>query len=131
MKCSPFHACYNNVYDDWSKSANAGRRKSRCWLLRDALGRFIGGETGGNQPAEGVAGLVAQGISWVLILCSRWCGGGGAGEGGGEEETPPSPAGDLKDALDEFLDHLDPTWLDDLVSANRLRAGNPPNDILS
>jgi hypothetical protein len=92
-------------------------------LLRDALAQFLGGGTSGAAPAAGVTGWVAQGISWILVLCARWCG-GGAGEGEGEEETPPSPAEGLKDALDEFLDHLDPTWLDDLVNQAYVIDGN-------
>ena len=88
-------------------------------MLRDALEEFLDGTEPAEQPTTepGITGIFAQGISWILILCSRYCGPEDTEEGGEEEaETPPSPARTLKDALDNFLDNIDPAWLDDLVN---------------
>lgn len=89
-------------------------------MLRDALGEFLGGaeheETTDTEPG-GITGIFALAISWIIILCSRYCGTEDTGEGDEEEtETPPSPAETLKDALDDFLDNIDPAWIDDLVN---------------
>ncbi|HHM05337.1 MAG TPA: hypothetical protein ENJ19_06290 [Gammaproteobacteria bacterium] len=91
-------------------------------LLRDALEKFLAG--GEGAPADkGVFGWVAVGISWFLTLCANYCGRrpGSDGEGG---EAPSSPADALKDALDDFLDQRDPTWLDDLVNQAYVIDGN-------
>ena len=108
---------------------------TRCtlkWLLavlalfRDALRDFLQDSTDEERPDTGLMGWVAAGVSWVLVLCSRYCGGQptGNGDGDGNGETPPTPAEVLKQALDEFLDNLDPTWLDDLVNQAYVIDGN-------
>ncbi len=88
-------------------------------MLRNALEEF----QVGTEPAEppttgpGITGIFALAISWILNLCSSYCGHEDTGEGDEEEtETPPSPAETLKDALDDFLDNIDPAWIDDLVN---------------
>ncbi len=94
-------------------------------LLRDRLEDFL---TGGSDDAAGDNGLlgwVTVGISWLLVLCGRLCGGGETtGEDGGTGETPPSPVEALKDALDDFLDGVDPSWIDDLVNQSHVIDGN-------
>ncbi len=92
-------------------------------MLRDGLRDLLEGTTPSERPAAGIAGgilgFMAQGISWILILCSRYCAGSAAPEDEGEEdeeEQPPSLAEILKDALDDFLDHVNFAWLDDLVN---------------
>jgi hypothetical protein len=89
-------------------------------LLRDALAKFLEGtEPAEHGPATGVgavAGFMAQGVSWILLLCSKYCGGAMPVEGEEEEEQSPSLAETLKETLDDFLDHLNPAWLDDLVN---------------
>lgn len=86
-------------------------------MLRDALRDFLEDEQPSEQPETGITGILAQSISWILVLCSRYCGGAAPPEGEeGEEEQPPSLAEVLVDALDDFLDHVRLQWLDDLVN---------------
>ncbi|MDX9819569.1 MAG: hypothetical protein RBT16_11695, partial [Desulfococcus multivorans] len=87
-------------------------------LMRDMLRALLDGDTAAPQPGAGLAGgalgILAMGVSWIQMLCSRYCGGAAPTEEG-EEEVPPSPAEILADALDDFLADADPGRLDDLV----------------
>jgi hypothetical protein len=86
-------------------------------MLRDALRDFLEDEQPSEQPEAGITGILAQSISRILVLCSRYCGGAAPPEGEeGEGEQPPSLAEVLVDALDDFLDHVRLQWLDDLVN---------------
>lgn len=90
-------------------------------MLRDGLRGFIDGQEPGEQPgggfASGVPGVITAGVSWILMICSRYCAGTQPPtEDGADEEPPPSPVEVLVDELDDFLDHVSLTWLDDLVN---------------
>ena len=90
-------------------------------MLRDGLRGFIDGQEPGEQPgggfAGGVPGVITAGVSWILMICSRYCAGTQPPtEDGTDEEPPPSPVEVLVEELDDFLDHVSLTWLDDLVN---------------
>lgn len=87
-------------------------------LLRDALAEYLEGKAPGQPASEaGITGYMALGVSWIVMLCQRYCGAAAGGEpGGGGGEEPTSPAEVLKDSLDDFLDHVNPAWIDDLVN---------------
>lgn len=96
-------------------------------LLRDRLGQMLGGEPVAEpkEPADLSAGTLAiSGVSWLVYFCSRFCPGGQPPGGTGPNAEPESPAQDLKDALDDLLDHLNPTWLTDLVNQSYRIEGN-------
>jgi hypothetical protein len=94
-------------------------------LFRDWLSAYLDGSSDEEVGDNGLLGLVTVGISWVLLLCSRYCGGSTTpGGGSGDGETPPSPVEVLKEALDEFLDGMDPAWIDDLANQAYVIDGN-------
>ncbi len=89
-------------------------------MLRDMLHSFLKGEPPSENPAGGVnggaMGMLAMGVSWIHVLCSRYCSGAQPAEGEKGEEQPPSPVKALVDILDDFLDNANVSWLDDLVN---------------
>lgn len=88
-------------------------------LLRDRLALMIQGQqvTEPQQPAEVNAGTVAAtSVGWLLYFCSRFCGGGHAPGDTGPGTEEESPAQELEDALDDLLEHLNPAWIEDLVT---------------
>jgi hypothetical protein len=89
-------------------------------MLRDGLRGFIDGQEPGEQPDGGFAGsvpgVITAAVSWILMICSRYCAGTQPPTEDGEDEPPPSPVEALVDELDDFLDHVSLSWLDDLVN---------------
>ncbi|UCF91857.1 MAG: hypothetical protein JSW39_26900 [Desulfobacterales bacterium] len=90
-------------------------------MLRDGLRGFIDGQETGEQPGGGFAsdvpGVITAAVSWILMICSRYCAGTQPPpEEGADEEPPPSPVEVLVDELDQFLAQVNLTWLDDLVN---------------
>jgi len=96
-------------------------------LLRDALDALLQGKppaapvgTGNWTAAEIGVALV----SWTVSFCAKYCG-GEPPIGGTDGGTPPrSPSDDLKDAIDDLLNNLDLTWLEDLVNQSYIIDGN-------
>lgn len=96
-------------------------------LLRERLREVLDGRAKPERPeAEAewtYAGVMTQSVAWITYLCSRYC--GEVTAPGEEGPTPgPSPIEDLEEALDDFLDNLDATWLDDLVNQSYVIENN-------
>jgi len=96
-------------------------------LLREKLREVLDGRAKAERPeAEAewtYAGVMTQSVAWITYLCSRYC--GQVTPPGEEGPTPgPSPIEDLEEALDDFLENLDATWLDDLVNQSYVIENN-------
>jgi len=96
-------------------------------LLRERLREVLDGRAKPERPeAEAewtYAGVMTQSVAWITYLCSRYC---GEVTAPGEEGPTlgPSPIEDLEEALDDLLENLDPTWLDDLVNQSYVIENN-------
>ncbi|MGB8700536.1 MAG: DUF6519 domain-containing protein [Thermosynechococcaceae cyanobacterium] len=97
-------------------------------LLRDALDAMLKGQPPATPAGAGnwtAAEIGVALVSWTVSFCAKYCGGDPPIGGTPGDGTPPrSPSDDLKDAIDDLLNHLDLAWLDDLVNQSYVIDGN-------